>query len=145
MAKGKKTGGRDFKKGQSGNPKGPNPMPLEERMARKMSQAEFEMMANKYLYSTKGEIQAALQNPHIVAAEIAIVSVIHKAIAEGDGRMLELLLSRLIGKVSQPVTHSGPGGGPIPVQNFSHLTDEELDLQLRQVQARLKMAVGDGT
>lgn len=144
MAKGKKTGGRNFKKGQSGNPKGPATMSPEERALKRMSRIEFERIANKYLFSTKGEIRKALEDPNLLAIDLAVVSAIHEAI-KGEGRMLDFLLTRLIGRVTQPIEHSGPEGGPIPVQNLSHLSDEELDLQLRQVQARLKMAVGDGT
>lgn len=142
VAKGKKTGGRDFKKGQSGNPRGPKPVPLEDRMKLRLSHAQFVLTANKYLFSTKEEIRSILNDPNTLALDLAVVSLIHEAI-KGDGRMLELLLSRLIGKVTQPIEHSGPAGGPIPVQDLSHLSDEELDQEVRKIRARLNMAVGD--
>lgn len=144
MAKGKKTGGRDFKKGQSGNPKGPKPMPLEQRMARRLSPTDFLVIANRYFNSTRDEIRAVLEDPNTLAIDLAVISAIKEMIA-GDGRMLELLLGRLIGKVSQPLEHSGPAGGPIQIQDFSHLSDEELNQELRQARARLNMAVGDET
>lgn len=142
MAKGKKTGGRDFKKGQSGNPRGPKPMPVEERMKMRLTQTLFLVTANKYLFSTKNEIRDIVNDPNTIALDLAVVSWIHEAI-KGDGRMLELLVSRLIGKVTTPIEHSGPAGGPIPVQDLSHLSDEELAQEIRKIRARLNMAVGD--
>lgn len=142
MARGKKTGGRDFKKGQSGNPRGPKPAPLEERMKMRLTQALFILTANKYLFSTKAEIKEILENPNTIALDLAVVSWIHAGI-KGDGRLLELLISRLIGKMTLSIEHSGPSGGPIPVQDLSHLSDEELAQEVRKIRARLNMAVGD--
>ena len=142
MARGKKTGGRDFKKGQSGNPKGPKPLPLEERMKMRLTQSLFVLTANKYLFSTKHEIKQVIDNPDTIVLDLAVVSWLHEAI-KGDGRLLELLVSRLIGKMTLSIEHSGPAGGPIPVQDLSHLSDEELAQEVRKIRARLNMAVGD--
>lgn len=143
MAKGRKTGGRNFRKGQSGNPKGPIPLPEDIREARKVTQIDFERIANKYLFARKDEIAKASADPNTPVIELMISSIIHKAVVEGDERRLEFLLSRLIGKIVQPVAHSGPDGGPIPVQSYSGLTDEEVALRIHKIQARLKRASGN--
>jgi len=141
--KGKKTGGRNFKKGNPGGPGRP-PLPQEERVLQKITRTEFERIVNKYLLSTKEEIKRAILDPSIVAIELAAVSVIHKAIVNGDGRMLELILNRLIGRVSLPLEHSGPGGGPISVKPYSKLSDEEVTERLKKIQARLNRTLGHG-
>lgn len=145
MAKGKKTGGRDFKKGQSGNPKGPAPLPEDIKEARKITQIEFERLANKYLSARKEDIAKASADPNTPVLELIISSIIHKAVVEGDERRLDFLLTRLIGKVVQPVAHSGPDGGPIPVESYSSLTDEEVALRIQKIQARLKRALGNAS
>lgn len=98
MAKGIKTGGRDFKKGESGNPKGPPKVPEDIREARKLNQITFERIANKYLFSNKSEITKSSSDPNTPVIELMISSIIHKAVVEGDERRLEFLLSRLVGK-----------------------------------------------
>jgi hypothetical protein len=45
VAKGKKTGGRDFLPGQSGNPGGREPMTEGERLVRKLTKAQFKEVA----------------------------------------------------------------------------------------------------
>lgn len=139
--KGKKTGGRNFRKGNPGGPGRPA-VPEDERALRKVTHSEFERIANKYLFATKEEIKAATNDPKIVALELAIVSVIHKAVINGDGRMLELLLSRLIGKVALPVEHSGPGGGAIPIRAEPNLSPEEKRDRLKKIQARINRTLG---
>lgn len=145
MAKGKKTGGRNFKKGASGNPKGPAPLPEDIKETRKLTQIEFERIANKYLFARKDEIAKASVDPNTPVIELLIGSIIHKAVVEGDERRLDFLLARLVGKVVQPVAHSGPDGGPIPVESYSNLTDEEVALRIQKIQARLRRASGNET
>lgn len=139
--KGKKTGGRNFKRGNPGGPGRPA-LPEEERALRKVTQTEFERIANKYLNATRYEIKAATNDPKMIALELVIVSVIHKAVVNGDGRMLELLLNRLIGKVAVSVEHSGPGGGAIPVRAVSDLSSEEVTSRLKKIQARMNRTLG---
>ena len=40
-------------------------------------------------------------------------------------------LGEHLGMFTQKVEHSGPGGGPIPTDDLSHLTNEELEERLR--------------
>lgn len=112
MAKGKKTGGRNFKPGQSGNPKGPATIPADIKAARELSKIEFERIANKYLFMTKNEITAAAMNAETPALELLVGSIVHKAVVEGDERRLNFLLDRLIGKVAERI--GGPDGKPLP-------------------------------
>lgn len=142
MAKGKKTGGRNFKKGQSGNPNGPAPLSPEARAFKNLTREGFETIANKYLSATRDEIRAALQDPSMKAIELAVISVINQAI-KGEGRMLDLLLTRLIGKVTQPLEHSGPDGGAIQIRaSQTNLSPEEKRERLKKIQARINRTLG---
>jgi hypothetical protein len=115
MAKGRKTGGRDFKKGQSGNPKGPTPVPQDIRAARKVTQIDFERIANQYLFAKKADLAKASTDPETPIIELMITSIIHKAVVEGDERRLEFLLMRLLGKVKDEVKHTGIPSAPATI------------------------------
>ena len=103
MAKGKKTGGRDFKPGQSGNPLGPPVLPPEVKEARKLTRIEFERIASQYMQMTKEEITKKLQDPKSTTLELIVMTIIHKAVKDGDQHRLDFLLNRLIGKVKDEV------------------------------------------
>lgn len=113
MAKGKKTGGRDFKKGVSGNPGGSPKIPDDLKEARKLSRIEMERVLNRYIHMTKSEIIRAAQDPLTPALELMIASLISKGTNEGDYRRISFLLDRLGFVVTQDVRVSGGEGGPI--------------------------------
>lgn len=110
MAKGKKTGGRDFLPGQSGNPNGQPKVPQEIKDARQLTKLELERLLNKYMVMTKDEVQEALKNPATPALELMIGSIVAKAVSGGDDKRLNFLLERMIGKVKEKVEHTGADG-----------------------------------
>lgn len=112
MAKGKKTGGRDFVPGKSGNPKGLPPIPADVKEARKLNQIEFERIVNKFLYMTREEVSKYAQAPGTPTLELLIASILSKAVTQGDQSRLNFVLDRLIGKVADRV--AGHDGGPLP-------------------------------
>ena len=95
----KKTGGRDFKPGQSGNPSGRPGLPAEVKEAKKLNRVEVEAAIAKYVRATKQEIEAVHMNPLSTAADQVICSVLLKAIEHGDEKRLDFILNRTIGKV----------------------------------------------
>ena len=109
MAKGKKTGGKDFEPGQSGNPSGRPKLPLDLQQARKLNSSEFERLLNKFLYLTKNEILKICQDERTPIIEILIGSIVIKAIENGDQTRLAFILERLLGKPKDKLTleHSG--------------------------------------
>jgi len=113
MAKGKKTGGRNFKKGVSGNPGGATKIPEDLKEARKFTRIEMERVLNRYIHMTKSEIIRAAQDPMTPALELMIASLISKGTNEGDYRRISFLLDRLGFVVTQDVRVSGGEGGPI--------------------------------
>ncbi len=116
MAKGKKTGGRNFQPGQSGNPNGPTPIPEDIKQARKLNQIEFERIANKFLFMNRKEIADHVNKPETPALELLVGSIVSKAVSTGDQVRLNFLLDRLIGKVAEKHQHAGPNGEPLSPQ-----------------------------
>lgn len=143
MARGKKTGGRDFPPGVSGNPAGRKPMPREERDA--WQQIKAMRLENRYDWQhhyrelvamTPAQLQA------LVGGKTAEGTVIPSS--EPDAPVLKLLVARSIlyamrtGKSSELSAHrdmmcgpepkqvelSGPDGAPLsPLANY---TQEQL-------------------
>ena len=110
MAKGKKTGGRPFPPGNILNPNGAPRVPEDLKNARKLTKVQFEILINKYLFSPKQVLAAAAQNPDTPVLELLIGSIMHKAVVEGDERRLNFLLDRLLGKVTEKVSHVDADG-----------------------------------
>lgn len=92
-----------FKKGQSGNPSGRPKMPRELLEAKRLTQAKFIELTNKYLHKTKEEIAASAKDPATPALEIMIASIIGRAITQGDHQRLNFILDRMVGKVADKV------------------------------------------
>lgn len=109
----KKTGGRDFKPGQSGNPNGRPPLPADLREARALNKVELERVLNKFLFLSQDEIKAMAKNPEAPALEVAVAKVVEMAITHGDDRRLDFLITRLVGNVPKVHEHSGPDGKAI--------------------------------
>lgn len=103
MAIGKKTGGRDFKKGERANPNGRPPVPEEIRELRKMNRLEVEQTFSKYMYMTRAEIKAALKRRDLPNIDVMVIKVMEKAIKNGDQWRFNFLLDRTIGKVPDRV------------------------------------------
>lgn len=99
MARGRKTGGRDFRPGVSGNPGGRKPMSPEMKAVRKLTPSYIQTLISRFLRMSREEFQRYLSfgDPNI--AEIAVSAIIAKAISEGDYMRLDFLLDRVIGRV----------------------------------------------
>jgi hypothetical protein len=108
MAKGKKTGGRDFKPGQSGNPKGGPGLPKDLREARKLGQLELERAVNRLIYLSRSELRAVIENPDTPMFDITIASIIAQAAQKGDQQRLEFVLNRIIGRVKDQIEITQP-------------------------------------
>lgn len=132
MAKGFKTGGRNWKKGESGNPKGGVRLPPEVREARRMNQVEFERVANRYLCWTKNELATARADPMTPAFDLLIINLIMEGIFEGDPKRFNCIMERLIGKVITKVEISSPEGKPIE-HEVRNRSDSDLDSRIRDL------------
>jgi len=98
MAKGRKTGGRDFKKGHKFS-KGGTRLPEHVTHARMINRIDVEKMLNKYSNHNMKELKSALENPLTTAMELCVIRVYIEGIKKGDERRLGFLWDRLVGPV----------------------------------------------
>ena len=119
-----KTGGRDFKKGESGNPNGRPPLPEDIKIAKRMSQFELERIGNKYLYMSQERLIEKYKSPKTRGFDKVFLGIILRGM-KGDVKAANFIADRLIGKVKTVVEVSGPGGEPIEAR-ISRYTAEEI-------------------
>lgn len=102
MAKGGKTGGRDFQPGNKLG-KGRPPIPEDVREIRKISADTVKRLISRYVDMTAAELKVAAESDETPMLEKMIASVIAKALDAGDYTRIDFLLNRLIGKVTEKV------------------------------------------
>jgi hypothetical protein len=113
MAKGKKTGGRNFVKGQVTNPNGRPPMPKEFLEIKDTKIDEFRSIIFKYMDMSPFQIKELMDKneviingeklSHLPAKELIVLKFVYKAMQDADINRLNLLLDRTIGKVVEKV------------------------------------------
>lgn len=138
MAKGRKTGGKDFSQGVSGNPAGRPPLPPDVREARKVNQVEFERVMNRLLYLTHSELDAVIQSPETVALEAMLAKMLACAATFGDRQRIETILNRTIGKVVTKVEVTAGQGERRP----DEMTDQEIEAKIQELSAALAQKAG---
>lgn len=95
----KKSGGRDFPKGVSGNPAGRPPAPPDLREAKELRKQEFQSLIFKYMDCTLDQITDAAKNPATTIKELIILKFIEKALKDADVARYNLLIDRSIGQL----------------------------------------------
>jgi len=93
----------EFKKGQSGNPRGRPKVPVELKRARRLTQIEFEKSVNKFLFGDKKHLNKVLNDPASTTFDLLIGQMIVMAIKQGDYQRLNFLMDRIIGKAKETV------------------------------------------
>ncbi len=106
MARGKKTGGRDFLPGNSGNPNGGPPTP-DVREARKANKEQLTLILTKQLVMTRSELQALAANKDTPSMELLVASILSRAINTGDYSRATFLFDRAFGKVTDKIGFDG--------------------------------------
>src|SRR5688572_16846242 len=96
MARGKKTGGRDFEPGhQYAKNKA---LPADIKAARKLRTADLENIINVVLYMTDAEREATLADPMIPQITKFVCAIVKRGISDGDPLRLNHLAIWLLGK-----------------------------------------------
>lgn len=113
MAKGKKTGGKNFKPGVITNPNGRPPEGPELKAIKNMSKNELAELFHRVL-SAKPE---DLNNFKGTVLEQWLASIIYQGIKQGDWGRLNPFIERLFGKVKDEV--SAEVGFRIIVEDYS--------------------------
>jgi len=99
--KGKKTGGRDFQPGKSGNPKGRTPIPAEIRNIKNLTAKELEQVCSFLLTAKESDVHAVLIDPDAPMQVKVIAKALIKAEKDGNLLPLEMLWNRSVGKVKE--------------------------------------------
>lgn len=106
MAKGFKTGGRDFGP-DNPPPKSPGPhnFSKEVREIRKLSADEVVLIVSTLLYADEDELESIEKDPYSSYFQKIVCSVLKKTRETGNMAQLDLLLNRVVGKVRERVEH----------------------------------------
>ncbi len=108
MAKGRKTGGKNWESGKSGNPSGSSGLPQDVRHARQLTAVNLERLLNQHIYSTSKELASTIAAPEAVALDKLVASIILTGIDKADQARLEFILCRLVGKVQDKLEVTTP-------------------------------------
>ena len=114
MAKGQKTGGKDFKKGHKlgGRP----PTPEEIRKAAKLGKAQFQGLFHKFSLMSFEEFKKWYKAGEMSVMERIIATIMLKA-ASGNDRAAALIWDRMMGRVKEQVEVSLPK--PTVIERFN--------------------------
>jgi hypothetical protein len=100
MALGRKTGGRNFQKGQTTKPNGRPKLPPDlQGLKTKFSGDMVEKTFIKYMMMSVDDMAKVGQDKSLPALDHVIMMIIRKAGLDGDQQRLDFLLNRTIGKV----------------------------------------------
>lgn len=92
-----------IKKGQIKNAYGNLPIGDDLKQARRLTRLDFERICSKYMYMTLEEIQRNAGNKQVPVIEGIVISILVKALNEGDEKRLDFLLDRMIGQVVRKI------------------------------------------
>jgi hypothetical protein len=106
MAKGVKTGGKDFAEGNPGGPGRP-PISPEIKILRKLTVEKLEEIADLILAGDRPTLQLLANSHTEPAIRVAYARAALNAMQKGDLQTIEMILARLVGKVKEKVEHSG--------------------------------------
>ena len=103
MAKGKKTGGRDIKKGDVLNPRGAASHNPDLKAVRRMTHDDVSEVGQLIVEGNIEKLKSAKDDPSSSVLKVWFCSVAIKAIDRGDAGALSVLLDRIVGKVKEKV------------------------------------------
>lgn len=104
-----KTGGRNWKPGQSGNPAGAQPVPVEVKLIKLLSWKELALACSVLLYADQDEIERINADRKEPKLHRIIASALERAHVDGNFFALNQILDRVIGKVKE-ATPEDPEG-----------------------------------
>ncbi|MDR1952374.1 MAG: DUF5681 domain-containing protein [Elusimicrobiota bacterium] len=109
MAKGKYSGGRKWKPGQSGNPNGRPKISKEYRQFKNMTAEKYKEIIENYFFVNKPALEKYLTDnvAQLSILELWLANAIVKGINDGDARTLETLMARVVGRPKQDITVDG--------------------------------------
>lgn len=121
---------QQFKKGQSGNPKGGPKIPDTMKKLKSLTEAELVEVGTVLLKGKLSELKALAKDPHTTVIQAMVAGMALKAISRGDSPAFNAIMDRLLGKVKENLNLSGNIGGTSRVvlmlpRNGSEAPDEK--------------------
>ena len=107
MATGRKTGGKNFAKGNPGRPKGTVVLP---KKVKEMNRIEVEKLITKYMKMSRTGLAKVAKDLKTPTIDLMIIKIITTAINKGDYTRFSFLLDRTIGKVKESVDVTNSDG-----------------------------------
>jgi hypothetical protein len=98
MARGRKTGGKNFAKGHVANPKGGGALSPEIRAVRKITLEHIEEVADIILDGNIEKLKQLAANPETSVLKMWLAKAAAEGIRKGDLSSLETILSRVMGR-----------------------------------------------
>lgn len=114
MAKGKKTGGRDFAPGNCANPLGGAAHNPAMQKLRSMTRAELADILLHVRKMTRAELKTYADDPARTIDEVEILSIIQQIIKKGDANAWNIMMNRIVGKVPEKMDLSSSDGSMTP-------------------------------
>lgn len=111
MAKGKKTGGKNFEKGHAPYLDSPGRPPVTPviKQLKAFNQEALIKILTTLSTATVTELAAMSKDPTKTILEMTIISIWKKAYELGDQQRINFILDRLIGKTKEQIEHTGDG------------------------------------
>lgn len=107
MAKGMKTGGRNFPPGNNANPLGPAAHNPAKRAMKRLTTDDLQDIGSLILKGDLPSLQAVAKDPTATVLRVWLASIAVKAINKGDPAALNMILDRLVGKPKAHVELTG--------------------------------------
>jgi hypothetical protein len=121
MAKGTKTGGKDFSKGQSGNPAGRPKLSETEKRVQELTREQLCLAWERVIMLPQEEIEA-MANPRKMMSkkqkakrasfnflELLVIGIMGRGMSRGEMYDVDLFLNRILGKPKQAVDLTSDG------------------------------------
>lgn len=132
-----------YKPGQSGNPNGRPALPVAGRQLRLIMLKDYLLLISKYLKMNMPEIIDLLPKKthsgelagNTPALDCLIIKAIVMAYQTGNFNTIEMMMSRLVGKVPDKVEITNSDGGPLEV---SEASEKQLDIEIGVLIAEYK-------
>lgn len=103
MAKGRKTGGRNFKPGNNENPLGGAAHCPELKRLRRATREEIAEIGTMIVDCNRAKLIAIRDDPNSTVLKVWMASIAIRGINKGDPYAMDALLNRTVGKVKEEV------------------------------------------
>lgn len=121
-----------WKKGANDNPGGKPKLPADVKAYKKFTYVESVKILSIACWMTKEEMFDRISDPNTPLIELAILSNFAMAIKNGDSTRLNMILDRVIGKVTERVEYN------LPQPTVVKLVDEDASVIIGRIQQEQK-------